>query len=101
MVVIPLMEDESVTDRILDRVGQLPPQAEMVAFDPFEIDVTVHCHLDPGGCSEWDRIAYVWLCEDDDCESRYERGRWITPYSRPGLRRCFALGLRHQRTVCR
>jgi len=59
----------------------------MADFDTLEVDVTVHCHHDPQNCSEWDRIAYVWACDDEACETRYELVRWITPYSRPGLRR--------------
>jgi hypothetical protein len=51
------------------------------------VDVQVTCHLAPGDCSEWDRIAYVHVCDDAECTTANELVRWITPYSRPGTRR--------------
>lgn len=87
VTVVTLMDNETVTERILDRAGELPPADEMAEFDTLEVDFTLTCHLDAEGCSEWDRIAWVWWCADDECSEREELVRWITPYSRPGMRR--------------
>jgi len=59
----------------------------MGGFDTLEIDLEVHCRQTPDLCSEWDRNAYIHLCDDDACTSVKEIGRWITPYSRPGRMR--------------
>lgn len=85
--VVPLLEDETTTARTLDRTVTLPDAATMAGFDTLEVDVELTCHLTPDGCSEWDRIAYVTLCDDATCASTQELVRWITPYSRPGRRR--------------
>ncbi|HJL16228.1 MAG TPA: peptide-N-glycosidase F-related protein [Sandaracinaceae bacterium LLY-WYZ-13_1] len=85
--VISLLDAETIAARTVDRTVTLPDAAAMAAFDALEIDVELTCHLDPAGCSEWDRIAHVDLCEDAACETRRELVRWITPYSRPGRRR--------------
>jgi hypothetical protein len=85
--VVTLLDEQDVTSRVLVREAELPAAAEMARFDSLEVDVTVTCHLEPDTCSEWDRIAWVWWCQDESCETRRELVRWITPYSRPGMRR--------------
>lgn len=87
VVIVPLMANETVTERVLDRTVELPDAAAMAGFDSLEFDVQLTCHLEAGDCSEWDRIAYIHLCTDATCETRLELVRWITPYSRPGRRR--------------
>lgn len=84
VTVVPIMEEQGVTERILDRQVMLP--ADMSGFNKAEFDVTVECNLEPADCSEWDRIAYIHVCEDETCETRRQMVRWITPYSRPGRR---------------
>lgn len=86
--VLPLVPGETLTERVFERSVTLP--ADMSAFDTLELDVQVHCFLDPAGCSEWDRIAHIFLCTaegEDACAETRELVRWITPYSRPGRRR--------------
>jgi len=86
--VLPLVPAETLTERIFERTVSLP--GDMGAFDTLELDVQVHCFLDPAGCSEWDRIAHVFLCTaegEEACAETRELVRWITPYSRPGRRR--------------
>ncbi len=89
-MVLPLMPGETLTDRIIERSVTLPDASTMAGFDTLELDVQVHCFLDPAGCSEWDRIAHIFLCTadgEDACAETRELVRWITPYSRPGRRR--------------
>ena len=83
--VVTLIDETDVTARTLDRTVTLPNAATMERFDTMEVEVQVHCHLDPANCSEWDRIANVQLCLDEACTDTLEIARWITPYSRPGL----------------
>lgn len=82
--VVDLLTDETTTLRTLDRTVTLPDAATMAGFDTLEVDFEEICTLRPDECSEWDRIAYVFLCEDETCATSYEITRWITPYSRPG-----------------
>lgn len=82
--VVTLLDETDVTARVFERAVTLP---DMAGFDTMEIDLEVHCRQTPDLCSEWDRNAYVHLCEDDECGSAIEIGRWITPYSRPGRMR--------------
>lgn len=68
--------------------------ADMSAWDTLEADLTFACGGHPDGqyCGEWDYIAYLYLCDEDDpatdtderetCST--EVGRWITTYARPG-----------------
>jgi hypothetical protein len=66
----------------------LPSAAEMESFDTLEFDVSVTCrYRNVFACSEWDRIAHVYVCLDDTCAERRELVRWITPYWRRGHRR--------------
>lgn len=85
--VVSLIDEPDVTARSFDRTVTLPDADTMAIFDTMEIDVEVHCRQTPDLCSEWDRKAYVQLCEDETCASPLEIGRWITPYSRPGRMR--------------
>ncbi len=82
--VVTLVDEEGVTARTLDRAVTLPDASAMASFDTMEVEVEIHCHLGPDGCSEWDRIANVQLCLDETCSDTREIARWITPYSRPG-----------------
>jgi hypothetical protein len=82
-VVVPLI-DEETTARILEREVDLPNGD----FDTLQFDVEVRCDArNPFACSEWDRIANISLCMTDDCATRHELVRWITPYWRRGLQR--------------
>lgn len=93
--VVSLLTDEDTTLRTLDRTVTLPDAATMDGFDTLELDVELTCLLTPDACSEWDRIAHVFLCDDlvmemdgsTSCTNPQEVTRWITPYSRPGRRR--------------
>ncbi len=85
--VVDLLRDERTTLRTLDRTVTLPDAATMAGFDTLEVDFEEICTLTPDQCSEWDRIAYVFVCEDEACLTTYELVRWITPYSRPGRMR--------------
>lgn len=85
--VVTLMDEVDVTARTLDRTATLPDASTMADFDTMEVDVEIHCRLDPAGCSEWDRIANVFVCADETCSETREIARWITPYSRPGRTR--------------
>jgi hypothetical protein len=87
VTVVPVMDETDVTLRTLDRSAELPPAATMETFDTLEIDLEIHCRLDPAGCSEWDRNAYILYCVDEACSDTRELARWITPYSRPGRTR--------------
>ncbi len=86
-VVVPLVDEADLTDRVLVRDAMLPDAATLSTFDALDVDVTVLCRADPSACSEWDRIASVALCTDDTCADTREIARWITPYARPGERR--------------
>jgi hypothetical protein len=79
--------DERTTGRVFIREVALP--ADVAAFDTLEVDVEITCeHMNPFGCSEWDRIGSVQLCNDGmPCMERLELARWITPYWRPGRQR--------------
>ena len=85
--VVDLARDRPTTERTLDVTVTLPDASAMAGFDTLEVDVELTCTLRPDECSEWDRIAYVFFCEDATCDTRREIVRWITPYSRPGRRR--------------
>ncbi|MFK7991190.1 MAG: peptide-N-glycosidase F-related protein [Sandaracinaceae bacterium] len=82
--VVSILEDETLTARTVDREVTLP---SLSGFDTLEVDVELTCLLSPGDCSEWDRIAHLFVCVDSECAERRELVRWITPYSRPGRRR--------------
>lgn len=84
--VVPLLDHERTTGRIFTRTVTLPAAAAMAAFDSLEFDVEITCeHRNMFGCSEWDRIANVFLCVDGEtCMDRREITRWITPYWRRG-----------------
>ena len=80
--------DETTTGRVFVRRGQLPAASAMASFDTLEFDVRVVCHhRNVFGCSEWDRNAYIELCEDEGCQAPREVVRWITPYWRRGEQR--------------
>ncbi len=84
VTVIPMM-DETLTERVTLQSADLPD--DLSAFNTLEVDFELTCRSDARGCSEWDRIAFIEVCLDADCEERNELVRWITPYSRPGNRR--------------
>ena len=80
--------DERTTGRVFTRPVMLPDAAAMAAFDTLEIDIEITCDdRNPFACSEWDRIADVQLCMNEDCSQRREIARWITPYWRVGRQR--------------
>ncbi|MEM9193332.1 MAG: peptide-N-glycosidase F-related protein [Myxococcota bacterium] len=87
VTVVPLVSETNFSERVFQRTAMLPSPAEVQAFDTLEIDVQLTCRLGAPECSEWDRIASIDACVDATCEDRRELVRWITPYSRPGLRR--------------
>ena len=77
-----------VSDRIFTIPAMLPDSMTMAAFDTMTFDISVNCpHLNPFACSEWDRLAHIYVCLDESCMERREIVRWITPYWRRGLRR--------------
>lgn len=71
-----------------------PESSAMEQFDTLELDLSFLCggHPDAVMCGEWDYLAYVYLCENDNPEtsdtdestSCTEIGRFITAYARPG-----------------
>lgn len=80
--------EETVTEREFIREATLPSAATMATFDTLELDVSVTCReRNVFACSEWDRIAHIFVCLDDMCTDRRELVRWITPYWRRGQRR--------------
>jgi hypothetical protein len=81
--------DERTTRRTFTVPATLPSAAEMAAFDTMEVDIEITCDSDnPFACSEWDRIAAIYLCADGEaCAQRLEIARWITPYWRRGRQR--------------
>jgi hypothetical protein len=83
--VVPVLADERNTTRIFTREVTLPAASEMAAFDTLEFDVAITCdERNPFACSEWDRIANIFLCSDAMCTQTNELARWITPYWRRG-----------------
>ncbi|NVB36622.1 hypothetical protein G6O69_02175 [Pseudenhygromyxa sp. WMMC2535] len=68
----------------------LPDAAEIADYDKLEIDMHIDCpgegHPYGSTCGEWDTIASIFLCGDDECtgENRRRVVKWITPYSAPG-----------------
>jgi len=87
VTVVELVDETDWATRTFDRSATLPDAATMATFDTLEVDVEIECHQGPGDCSEWDRIAAIFVCMDDTCAEQREIVRWITPYSRPGRRR--------------
>ena len=102
--------DAVTTSRVLD-VDWLPPEGLMIERLDFRdnpseapprveatrayLDLEVTCdERNPFACSEWDRIANVFLCTTSDCGETLELARWITPYWRRGLQR-YRLELSH------
>ncbi len=80
--------DETVTDREFIREATLPSASAMAGYDTLEVDVSVTCReRNVFACSEWDRIAHIFVCLDETCSDRRELVRWITPYWRRGNRR--------------
>jgi hypothetical protein len=73
---------------------ELPDADTMATFDTLELDMSFICngHPDTTGCGEWDYLAYVYLCDNDDPSTPdtdesgtcVEMGRFITAYARPG-----------------
>ncbi len=88
-VTVVSVMDELTTGRTFTLPAALPDAATMASFDRLEFDVTIDCLYDnPFACSEWDRIAAIYWCEDGEaCEVRREVARWITPYWRRGRQR--------------
>jgi hypothetical protein len=84
-MVVPIVDGERTTTRVFNRVVTLPDAATMAAFNHLEIEIEITCELrNPFACSEWDRIADVQVCLNEDCSDRREIARWITPYWRRG-----------------
>ncbi|MEE2786510.1 MAG: peptide-N-glycosidase F-related protein [Myxococcota bacterium] len=82
------MLDGRVSERVFTVPVTLPDPMAMAAFDRMAFDISVTCpHLNPFGCSEWDRLAHIFVCLDNECMERREIVRWITPYWRRGERR--------------
>ncbi|MFN3199180.1 MAG: peptide-N-glycosidase F-related protein [Bradymonadia bacterium] len=80
--------ERAVTERVFTEQVELPSAEEMAAFNTLEVDIQVTCPFQhPFACSEWDRIARISLCLDEECAQRQEIMRWITPYWRRGRRR--------------
>jgi hypothetical protein len=86
--------DERTTGRIFRPEVTLPDAAAMATHDHLEVDVEITCdERNPFACSEWDRIAWVFLCTGtsadpaERCAERLEIARWITPYWRRGRQR--------------
>ncbi len=87
-VVTRTLVDTTTTARVFTTTVALPGAAEMEGFDTLELDVRINCSArNPFACSEWDRIANVFLCTDGSCAERHEIARWITPYWRRGEQR--------------
>lgn len=84
VVTTVIFDETDVTEREHLITATLP---EDISAQGLEVDVQLVCHESPGECSEWDRIAALYVCRDDACEGADELVRWITPYSRPGERR--------------
>jgi hypothetical protein len=73
---------------------EFPDAATMAGFDTLELDLSFICngHPDASACGEWDYLAYVYLCDNDDPATTdvdesgtcTEIGRFITAYARPG-----------------
>lgn len=84
--VVPLFTGGVITGS--DHVtATLPDSAAMAAFDSMEFDLSLTCDGvgEYGTCPAWDRLVYVYLCEQanpDSCDA--EIGRWITTYHREG-----------------
>jgi len=87
--IVPILDHERTTGRIFTRTVALPSAATMATVDSMEFDIEITCeHRNMFGCSEWDRIANVFLCLDGEpCLDRREVTRWITPYWRRGRQR--------------
>ncbi|MFK8003372.1 MAG: peptide-N-glycosidase F-related protein [Polyangiales bacterium] len=79
-----LFDETGVTER--EHLLNIELPADIGAHQ-VEVDVQLVCHEGPAECSEWDRIAALFVCHDEACEGSNELVRWITPYSRPGERR--------------
>ncbi|MCK6545908.1 hypothetical protein L6R52_08570 [Myxococcota bacterium] len=80
--------DTTTTARVVTTAVTLPTAAELEGIDTLEADIRIVCpHRNVFGCSEWDRIAYVHVCDDDACTTATEVVRWITPYWRRGEQR--------------
>jgi hypothetical protein len=87
VVRIPLVGG-STTARVFRRDVRLPSGAALRGYDGLEAHVRVTCReRNVFACSEWDRIAWVHLCEDAACNTRRELLRWVTPYWRVGEQR--------------
>lgn len=83
--VVPILDAERTTTRVFNRVVTLPDAATLAGFNHLEIEIEITCdERNPFACSEWDRIADVQVCLNDDCSDRREIARWITPYWRRG-----------------
>lgn len=83
-----MLVDEDSTDRSIESTVSLPDASTMGAFDTMELDIQVTCpYRNPFACSEWDRIAYVFYCEDAECTEKWQVAKWITQYWRRGSRR--------------
>lgn len=89
VTVVPLLDHERTTGRIFTRTVTLPDATALAAFNELELDIEVNCEArNMFACSEWDRIANVFVCLDGEaCEERAEITRWITPYWRRGRQR--------------
>lgn len=78
----------STTGRIFLVDAELPAPEVMETFDSLDFDVRIVCNeRNVFGCSEWDRIANIRLCNDLACTASSEMIRWITPYWRRGEQR--------------
>jgi hypothetical protein len=84
LVRLPLISG-STTARVFRRDVRFPSGAALRDYDGLEAHVRITCReRNVFACSEWDRIAWIHLCEDASCSARRELLRWITPYWRVG-----------------
>ena len=60
-----ILVDEDSTQRRIDSTVTLPDAATMASYDRLSFDVQIFCpHRNVFACSEWDRIAHIFYCED-------------------------------------
>jgi hypothetical protein len=78
------LHDATTTARRL-RLDGIVPDSDSVYWDRVFVDIDITCNENnPFACSEWDRLAHVYLCTSEDCVERDEIARWVTPYWRRG-----------------
>ena len=70
----------------ISQIVDFPSEDILNSYDKLQVELLRGCpdadgNYNDAGCDDYDRIAHMYICEDDGSECR-EIARWITPFDR-------------------